>query len=79
MSRATETLLALANYNSWRRGDDSIEMPHPAEIGATIDQAVFLLRKYDRLERENDRLETKIAAANVSTGHRKKNAAKGTP
>lgn len=55
-SRARETLLALANFNSWRRGDETIEMPAPAEIGATIDDAVNLLRKYDALERETRRL-----------------------
>ena len=56
MSKANETLLALANFNSWRRGDETLEMPAPAEIGATIDDAVNLLRKYDGLERENARL-----------------------
>jgi hypothetical protein len=57
MSAATETLLFLANYNSWRRGDETIEMPSPAEIGATIDDAVNLLRKHDKLERRAKRLE----------------------
>ena len=49
MSAATETIAFLANYNSWRRGDETIEMPSPAEIGATIDDAVNLLRKHDKL------------------------------
>jgi hypothetical protein len=56
MSKATETLLALANFNSWRRGDETLEMPPPAEIGATIDDAVNLLRKHDETERELVRL-----------------------
>lgn len=60
MSAATETLLALANYNSWRRGDKTIEMPRPAEIGATIDDAVNLLRKHDKLERRAKRLERAV-------------------
>lgn len=47
-----ETLLFLANFNSWRRGDDSIEMPDPAEIGAAIDDAVNFLRNYDQMEQE---------------------------
>ena len=49
---AKQTIVGLATYNSWRRGDETIEMPAPAEIGATIDDAVNLLRKYDEMERE---------------------------
>ena len=60
MSAATETLLFLANYNSWRRGDKTIEMPSPAKIGATIDDAVNLLRKHDKLERRAKRLESDV-------------------
>jgi len=55
-AKARETILALANYNSWRRGDEALEMPDPAEIGASIDDAVNLLRRYDEVERENARL-----------------------
>lgn len=51
MSRASDTLLALAKYNSWRRGDETLEMPPPEEIGATIDDAVNLLRRFDETER----------------------------
>jgi hypothetical protein len=47
-----QTIVGLATYNSWRRGDETIEMPAPAEIGATIDHAVNLLRKYDEMERK---------------------------
>src|SRR5574343_964397 len=54
MSNAKKTLLALAEFNSWRRGDESLEMPSPAEIGASIDDAVNLLRQYDEMEREMD-------------------------
>jgi hypothetical protein len=43
---AKETIAFLSNYNSWRRGDETIEMPSPSEIGAAIDDAVNLLRKY---------------------------------
>ena len=66
MSAATETIAFLANYNSWRRGDETIEMPSPAEIGATIDDAVNLLRKYDRLESRVEQLTTALADA-IST------------
>ena len=60
MSAAAETLLALAIYNSWRRGDETIEMPSPAEIGATIDDAVNLLRKYDDLKARAERAEAEV-------------------
>ena len=53
MSKATDTLKFLAIHNSWRRGDETFEMQNPAEIGAAIDDAVNLLRKYDELEKEN--------------------------
>ena len=33
----------LKNYNQWRRGDDSIEQPHPKELGEAIDAAIYLL------------------------------------
>lgn len=53
MSKATDTLMFLAIHNSWRRGDETIEMQDPTEIGAAIDDAVNLLRRYDALEKEN--------------------------
>lgn len=53
MSKATDTLRFLAIHNSWRRGDETFGMQDPAEIGAAIDDAVNLLRKYDELEKEN--------------------------
>lgn len=33
----------LGNYNRWRRGDDTIPMPDPKELGEVIDQAITLL------------------------------------
>ncbi len=48
---AKETLGFLAKYNSWRRGDETLQMPPPDEIGAAIDDAVNLLRKYDETQR----------------------------
>lgn len=53
MSKATDTLKFLAIFNSWRRGDETFVMQDPTEIGAAIDDAVNLLRKYDELEKEN--------------------------
>ena len=50
MSAATETIAFLQKFNAWRRGDETLEMPSPAEIGATIDDAVNLLRKHEKLE-----------------------------
>ena len=56
MSAATETIAFLQKFNAWRRGDETLEMPSPAEIGATIDDAVNLLRKHDKLECRVERL-----------------------
>lgn len=53
MSKATDTLRFLAIHNSWRRGDETFGMQDPAEIGAAIDDAVNLLRRYDELDRQN--------------------------
>ena len=50
MSAATQIINFLQNYNAWRRGFEGIEMPHPAEIGANIQDAIVLLRKHDKLE-----------------------------
>lgn len=51
-SKATNTLKFLAIHNSWRRGDETIEMQNPTDIGAAIDDAIDLLSKYDELETE---------------------------
>jgi len=51
-SKATDTLKFLAIHNSWRRGDETIEMQNPTDIGAAIDDAINLLSKYDELETE---------------------------
>lgn len=59
-TKAHETLMFLANFNSWRRGDETIEMPSPAEIGAAIDDAINLLRKYDSAEAERDKLRAEV-------------------
>ena len=62
MTKAKETLLFLANFNSWRRGnDDSIEEPDPSEVGVAIDVAVNLLRRYDEMERVRDKLENLLS------------------
>ena len=49
MTHAIKTSQALATYNLWRRGDETIEMPAPAEIGKAIDDAVKLLRNYEAI------------------------------
>ncbi len=68
MSKASETLLALANFNSWRRGDETLEMPPPEEIGAAIDDAVNLLRRYDEMERRLVRIAHHIEDSNYYGG-----------
>jgi hypothetical protein len=55
-SKITNTIVFLSNHNAWRRGDESIEMQNPTEIGCAIDDAIHLLRKYDELQKENAEL-----------------------
>ena len=56
----TGTIAFLQNYNAWRRGDETLEMPRPAEIGANIQDAIVLLRKYDSLLTEGDQLRAEV-------------------
>lgn len=38
----------LRRYNAWRRGDDeTIDMPHPTDIGKWIDTAASVLERID--------------------------------
>ena len=56
MSTPTKIIKFLENYNAWRRGDETLEMPHPAEIGANIQDAVVILREHAELTRRAERL-----------------------
>jgi hypothetical protein len=49
MTHAIKTAQTLVTFNQWRRGDETIEMPAPEEIGRAIDDAVNLLRKYEAI------------------------------
>jgi len=40
---ADQVVAFLKNYNQWRRGDDSVQQPHPKELGEAIDAAIHLL------------------------------------
>jgi hypothetical protein len=60
MSTPTEIIKFLQNYNAWRRGDETLEMPHPAEIGANIQDAVVILREYEKLTRRAKRAEVEV-------------------
>lgn len=37
------TVALLKHFNAWRRGDERLEMPNPAEIGLAIDSAIELI------------------------------------
>ena len=52
MNTTTKIINFLQNYNAWRRGDETLEMPPPAEIGTNIQDAIVLLRKNAELEAE---------------------------
>lgn len=43
-----EALKILHIYQKWRRGSETIPMPHPKEIGIAIDVAIRELRKIER-------------------------------
>ena len=60
MNTPTEIIKFLQNYNAWRRGDKTLEMPHPAEIGAHIQDAVVILREYKKLTTRAERAETEV-------------------
>ena len=45
MSTISETISVLEEYNKWRRGDETISMPDPFEVGVAIGDAVRLLRE----------------------------------
>src|SRR6478609_5447378 len=45
---ATTLAANLRRYNAWRRGDDeTIEMPHPKDIGKWLDAAADTLERID--------------------------------
>ncbi len=40
------TVALLKHFNAWRRGDERLEMPNPAEIGLAIDSAIELIERH---------------------------------
>ena len=56
MSTPTEVAVFLENLNAWRRGDETIEMPSPYDIGFAIESAIAILREHDELTRRAERL-----------------------
>jgi len=60
MTKAKDTILFLSNFNSWRRSNDNAVAPNAAEVGAAIDDAVSLLRRYDEMERVRYALEDSL-------------------
>lgn len=47
-----EALELLQKHNRWRRGDDSVEMANPSELGRAIDVACRVLVEYIEHEKE---------------------------
>ena len=41
-----ELIEKLKKYNAWRRGDETVPMPHPQEVGEMIDQAIKVIEDY---------------------------------
>jgi hypothetical protein len=44
----TDAITLLRTYNKWRRGDESIEQPHPTEIGVAIDTLCITVQSIDK-------------------------------
>ena len=41
-----ELIEKLKKYNAWRRGDETVPMPHPQEVGEMIDYAIKVIEDY---------------------------------
>ncbi len=63
MSTIHETIYTLEEFNKWRRGDDTITMPEPFELGVAIGDAVRLLRELFVMQVRADKAESELAAA----------------
>lgn len=48
-----ETIEFVRNFNRWRRGDESLDMPNPQRVGEALDDLCDLAEK---LERERNEL-----------------------
>jgi hypothetical protein len=56
MSTIQETIATLKEYNKWRRGDETITMPDPFELGVAIDYAVRLLKELEHIKSEFEKI-----------------------
>ena len=56
MSTIPETISLLEQYNKWRRGDDTITMPEPFEVGVAIGDAVRLLNELEHIRSEFEKI-----------------------
>ena len=62
MNTISETIYTLEEFNKWRRGDETITMPDPFDLGVDIDDAVRLLREHITLQSEFDKMALSAAA-----------------
>ena len=56
MSTIQETIATLKDYNKWRRGDETITMPDPFEVGVAIGDAVRLLSELEIIKSEFEKV-----------------------
>jgi|688.fasta_scaffold04511_38 hypothetical protein len=65
MKTETKKLSAqIRQFNRWRRGDEALEQPHPAEIGLMLDAAAERLEELGR-QLEQERQDRKQAELDV--------------
>jgi hypothetical protein len=64
MTPTNELPTQLREFNRWRRGNETLEQPHPKDIGVMIDEAADRLEQLEReLEQERqDRWQADIKA-----------------
>lgn len=49
-----EALELLQKHNRWRRGDDSVEMANPSELGRAVDEACRVLAEHIHEKEKTD-------------------------
>jgi chromosome segregation ATPase len=62
MKTDTKTLATfLRHYNAWRRGDESLEQPHPKALGELLDESADRLEQLERELADNRVWSSKLA------------------
>jgi hypothetical protein len=63
MTPTSDLPVRLREFSRWRRGDETLEQPNPADIGATIDEAADRLEELERELAAERALADRLAAS----------------